>query len=500
MKTKKRTLSITAILLCFVLLMCLFTGCGKSDKEISAASVDYTFSLGEFNYFYYDIWKTYYATSYEYEQEYGLSYGKVFTGYDFSLPPELQKLTEDDFEYFGITAEALGVEAPTWADYFKYNSVLRLLYCKYATEKCEAEGIGLTEEQQNEIEKTIKSVEAEAGIKSMEPDEYSQAKYGEYVTIELLKNALTLTALGDNYYEFLEDQLKKSITIDELNEQYSSNTEQYNVVSYRGFYITDKEYAGKFTDKITDDKSFVNLVEQYYKGLGEYDERIDYDYSCLINNATRSDILQIDEKVEKWVFDQNRKSGDKVCIPLDQNSDGTDDTYYIAYMLEPEHQMNLPIADARIIQFNIDDDNKSAALEEAEKILKLYEENPTEEYFISLAKEYSDDENTAENGGLYEAVSANGNYSAVFTDWILDESRKTGNTTLLQVNDIYCIVYYVGNEGKSWMPTVKEDVLNLKLSEFNDELVEKYVSKFDLTDDILVEAVEKQCALIAEKI
>lgn len=501
MKTKKRILSVATISLCLVLLMCSLTGCGKYDKEISAEGVDFNFTIGEFNYFYYDIWKTYYTTSYEYEQEYGLSYGKIFTGYDFNLSPEKQELTEEDFEYFGITAENLGAEKPTWADYFRYNALLRVVYCKYIEAIAEAEGIAVTKEQKAEIDKTISSVKAEANIKEMEYDEYAQSKYGEFVTIQVLENSLKLSALADNYYEMLKVQLKKAISFDELNEQYKSNTEKYNVVTYRGYYITDKEYAEDFTNKIKDDNSFVKLVEQHYKDQETYDEHMDYDAYCLIQNNTRTAIAEVDERVEEWVFDENRKSGDKACIPLDQNNDGTDDTYYIAYMLEPEHQMNLDIADARVIQFNIDEDtDKAAALAEAQKVMKLYKENPTEENFIALAKKYSENETNSADGGLYEAVANDENYAEEFVRWIHDDSRKIGDVEILQVNDIYGIVYYVGNKGKSWMTTVKEDILNLKIAEFENKFIEDYARKFDITDKVLLEATEKQCALIETKI
>lgn len=95
---------------------------------------------------------------------------------------------------------------------------------------------------------------------------------------------------------------------------------------------------------------------------------------------------------------------------------------------------------------DLDEETCAAAVKnayaKAEEILKKWEENPTEEYFAELAKEYTADSN-GEKGGLYENV-AEGDMVTQFNDWCFDENRKVGDYAIVETKFGYHIMYFCG--------------------------------------------------------
>ena len=68
----------------------------------------------------------------------------------------------------------------------------------------------------------------------------------------------------------------------------------------------------------------------------------------------------------------------------------------------------------------------------------------SEEAFIQMAKDHSEDGN-ASTGGLYTGVTP-GYMVQEFNDWIFDESRQVGDYGLVKTQYGYHIMYFVGGE------------------------------------------------------
>ena len=66
----------------------------------------------------------------------------------------------------------------------------------------------------------------------------------------------------------------------------------------------------------------------------------------------------------------------------------------------------------------------------------------TEESFAQLAKEHSQDPGSSEEGGLYDLVYQ-GEMVETFDAWCFDESRKPGDTGVVETEFGYHIMYFV---------------------------------------------------------
>ncbi len=97
----------------------------------------------------------------------------------------------------------------------------------------------------------------------------------------------------------------------------------------------------------------------------------------------------------------------------------------------------------------------------------------TEESFGELAKENSAD--NADEGGLYQQVTK-GYMVESFNDWIFDDSRKKGDTGLVETKFGYHIMYFVKREQVEplWIEEVKPDWVTERINTFIQEVTETY--------------------------
>ncbi len=116
-------------------------------------------------------------------------------------------------------------------------------------------------------------------------------------------------------------------------------------------------------------------------------------------------------------------------------------------------------------------EQKNTAKKEAEKLLAEWKEGEmTEETFIKLAEEHSDD--NAEDGGLYEDIYP-GQMVEPFEDWCYDEARKVGDTGIVESEYGYHIMYFVGDSDKNYRDhLVSTDKLADDLEAWHDKLIE----------------------------
>ncbi len=110
----------------------------------------------------------------------------------------------------------------------------------------------------------------------------------------------------------------------------------------------------------------------------------------------------------------------------------------------------------------------------------------TEESFGELAEQYSQDEGSNTNGGLYRSIHEESGFVQEFLDWTLDESREAGNYGLIRTEYGYHIMYFVGSEAQ-WIRESREG-LRAELSEAVwSDAREQYPMEVKYKDIVLAE-------------
>ena len=179
----------------------------------------------------------------------------------------------------------------------------------------------------------------------------------------------------------------------------------------------------------------------------------------------------------EFLRDSSRKEGD-VSVVESAAGDG----YYVVVFLAREDN-HYPTASVRHIlikaeadeEGNYTDEAKAAAKARAEEILAEFEAgDKTEESFAALAEQYSEDEGSNTNGGLYENIYK-GQMVQEFNDFCFG-GHKSGDTAIVYGESGsyagYHVVYYVGDGGLYSDYIAKTDLQSKAMSDWTNELNE----------------------------
>ena len=124
---------------------------------------------------------------------------------------------------------------------------------------------------------------------------------------------------------------------------------------------------------------------------------------------------------------------------------------------------------------------------EAEKLMQTWKDNgATEEAFIALIADNTDDTASIETDGLYDDVKAGGNYVAEFTNWAIDPARKPGDADLVKTEFGYHFMYFVEASGDAtWESEVRSTMGTAAYDTLVNDHYEDVEEKLELNDTFL---------------
>lgn len=108
----------------------------------------------------------------------------------------------------------------------------------------------------------------------------------------------------------------------------------------------------------------------------------------------------------------------------------------------------------------------------------------TEEIFAAMAKEHSTDGGSNTNGGLYSQLTEATNFVDTFKNWYLDETRKPGDTGL--VESVHgCHIMYFSSSYPIWEYEAESMLLSDRTSQMLEEGQEQWPMKVDYKKIVL---------------
>ncbi len=329
----------------------------------------------------------------------------------------------------------------------------------------------ITEDQQKEIDDTLKEIGENATKNKYTLDAYLSLAIAYGVNSEVFRREETVKYIADNYKE------NYKFTDEEYDKYLKDHKEDLLGVDIKYFEATSEDDAKAFVDELKDDGSnFEELASKYAEDDWDKTANLNED-NVTYYNLTKSNLMSMggaigvadeseDDNAEKiykgleWLYSDKRKAGDKKNYSTS-----------VVYVIKPSYLYKGNTVNVRHILIqpekkSKDDDGKETtetvqASEASEKQLKkaekkaneVYEEfkkgDKTSDSFAALAKKYSGDGN-ASTGGLYEDIPTN-QMVPVFNNWCFDKNRKAGDSAIVLSEFGYHIMYFEGaTENPVW--------------------------------------------------
>lgn len=448
------------------------TNAGISERMTIAGTVgEEELNTIEFSYYYHDAINEYYNEKYEIYQDETDSY-LLAEGLDTTKPLNEQYADEE--------------KTQTWDQFFIERALEDAKRDIILNNEAKANSFELDEEQQASVDNVVSNIEMFAPYYGYaNADGYMRAIYGNGASLKSYRNYYERTIIADSYYDahqadysYTDEQMRAYEAEDDKAINYTAFTYTSVYLSYTYFqqggtedengtvtYSAEEDDAARAAMKAAAEDLITATTDE------ELQEKVD---ALTLKEGSKAGVSQnknmryvnfsgANADLTKWVIDENRKDGDIDLIPV-TTDDGKTNGYYVL-LFHSRNENTEPMGNVRhlLVKFEggtedeetgdvtYSDEEKAAAYEIAEGYLKTWQDGAkTEESFIELVKEHSQDEGSAAEGGLYEDINPESSYVENFLNWSIDPDRKEGDTEIVETEYGYHIMYYVGDSELSY--------------------------------------------------
>lgn len=483
-----------------LLLAVSMVACKKEDPNAAAAKKaqktdavtvgEHTLSAVELNYFFVDAVSDWYSQNSNYI---------YYMNFDPKKPLNQQLISETTGE--------------TWADSFLETALenIRSTYALYDQAMAD-ETFQLTESEQKALDAVITDMDALIEYYNKLYTSYGY-EYPYSNTADYLRSIYGVGATTKNYAEYYRvctiaaayyEHYSESLEFDDaaLRAYEKDKFGRYSSYSFAVYYVAASAYENADAAKAAADQ----LVSVRYDDVKAFDEAI----AKLPVNAGKDDptlstsydgvlYAKIESSYVKWLAEEGRTRGDMTVIPKEITSgENTTVSGYYVVRFEAADTNEILLKNVRhiLIQFEggtfnsttgqttYTDAEKMAAKSEAEKLLMEFRTGAmTELRFSDLANKHSDD-GDGTTGGLYEDVYP-GQMVSAFNDWCFDPSRNAGDTSLVESEFGWHVMYFVGNTEYTFRDYMITNDLRIEtVSAWFDSISKDY--KAELVSDELV--------------
>ena len=401
----------------------------------------------------------------------------------------------------------------SYYDYFMDQAISQLTNVAALENAAAEEGYTLTDADKATVEESINSTKTSAeenGYPNLES--YLKANYGKYMTTSAYRTCVERATLVSSYQTAYSD--KQEVTDEDLETYYQENAADLDSYDYR--YISISGSAPSTTDdegntvepteeeqqaamdaakakaeefaaavEAADDRSaaFGQLAPDYVSESVKESYAEDPDYSLYTGSVGSG----LSAGYSEWLKDDSRTAGDVTVIEGSTN-------YYVVLFLD-RYRSEDPTVDIRHIlikaELTQEDDPATedvdestvptqealdAAKAKAESLLAQWESgDKTAESFGELANANSADTGSNTNGGLYTQV-ARGTMFDAFDAWIFDESRQSGDTTLVENPQSgqqgWHVIYFQDWDTPVWKNTADSSIRSQRVNDWLTSLTE----------------------------
>lgn len=405
-----------------------------------------------------------------------------YMGYDSSL--------SDRDQIFDESAQK------TYYDLFMDGAKALMVQTAALSDAAKAAGVTLSEESIASVDSAIAEYESMASQYGYTMEGFLKANFGRYMTKDLLRSCLEESALANQYYA----EHAAALTYDDaaVEAYYEENAAALDTYVYDVCYLSGtpetKTDADGNTVAATDEEKEAAMAEAKADAdalaaasANQFAVQATLLAEKNANSSFTAENVVVGSSVSTtyrdWLTDSARKDGDVTVIEsegygyyvirfhdryLDEDSFVTAGIRHILVKADVAEGASEPTAEA----MNIAKEQAQALLDEFNLGAR------TGEAFGELAKEYSDDPGSKDNGGLYEGVTRSTSFFPDFLNWIFASGRKVGDTGLVENTQSgqqgWHVMYLDSAEGLVWKETATNALLSADLQTWLEGLQSGY--------------------------
>ncbi len=439
------------------------------QRNITAVTIDGTkYSAADVDYYYHSVFNN--LAQNPYSSYIGIMRGMNLNGV----------MNESARSALGITDKNM-----TWDAYLKGEAINNLKHIDALYKQAQKAGYTFTAEMQKNLDSELEGLRTAAKSNGMSESNYLKAMYGSNMTKTAFTRIWKQAAVANAYSA--DHQTNLTFTDSELEAYYAEHKDSLDTVSYEVIY-----FDGNPAPKKDENGNTVTATDEEKDEAKQAAHTAAHDALVRYNNgedletiAKEYEFAQYSKEdagmnstsdVMKWLFDAERKAEDVTLLETDPSS----------YLLLFHSRERARTVDVRHILFLTDtsslDKNsetyeadvqaiKDAAKKKADDTLAQWKAGEaTEDSFAAMANDLSEDTGSNTNGGLYEKVYP-GQMVKPFSNWCFDESRKAGDTDVVETDYGYHVMYFVGDNVPYWKTTAESTLRRDSQNEWLEGLV-----------------------------
>jgi parvulin-like peptidyl-prolyl isomerase len=449
----------------------------RNTIAVTVDGVDYT--AGEVDYYYYNLYN--YWANHQYASYIGLS---------ADVDRKTTNLNDMAKMLTGVNNDPTwkDKENVTWDEYLKDAALKSLIQVTKVGDLAKEAGYTFTDEMQENLDSNLNAMKDAAKNYGVSFNTYLRYLFGSNMTKDTYVKIWKQYAVASAYKDDHEDSL--TYTESDLEAYYQEHKEDLDVVSYEAIFFngvpaTKTDSDGKTVEATDQEKAdakdtakkAADAALERFKA-GEDLETIAKDYKDIAQYSKVEKGTHSHNAVGEWLFDEKRAADDFDLVESDpsyyvvlfhsrgRTTDRTVDVRHILFSANTsalDKNAETYEADVRAI--------KDAAKKKADDALAQWKAGEaTEDSFAAMANELSEDPGANTNGGLYEKVYPNQMVQA-FNDWCFDESRKSGDTGVVETSFGYHVMYFVGDNVPYWQLVADQELRELDQSKWLEEQV-----------------------------
>ena len=365
----------------------------------------------------------------------------------------------------------------TWRQYFQEEAKSAAAEVSMLAAEAEKAGYTLSADDQAQYDTYMESLATAAEEQDMSVNKYIKLLYGSGTKLSDVEEYYTKRVYAAGYY----NTVLEGFGIDDaaIDAYYNEHKEDYDMVEYYAFDVKYEE-GGEAKAKADAEA----LLAKMAADGSNFDATIqDYEGSDVVYAGGYKEVAvsSVASAVKTWMEEAGRKAGDKAVVEDTANKAYTV-VVYLGSHLNDEYTVSVRhtlLTTEEIGTYTSETEAQEIEARNAQvkaEAEALYNEwvagGASEEAFIQMAKDHSEDGN-ASTGGLYSGVYM-GQMVEAFQDWCFDESRQPGDHGIVETEFGYHIMYFVENEGLKYLSDIRAALESEKYNEYLTELNEVY--------------------------